>query len=49
MTHIRLTRRLAYGPLAEPALAATAATALAFRWVNAGGHHTCGVTLDDRA
>lgn len=36
-------------PEAEPAIAATAATALTFRQVSAGGHHSCGVTTDNQA
>jgi len=36
-------------PEPGPALATTAAQALAFRQMSAGGNHTCGVTTDDRA
>jgi alpha-tubulin suppressor-like RCC1 family protein len=36
-------------PSSEPALAAAATGALAFRQVSAGSWHACGVTTDDRA
>jgi alpha-tubulin suppressor-like RCC1 family protein len=37
------------GPGTGPSLAATSAHALAFYQVSAGGAHTCGVTMDNRA